>query len=97
MKNFLEIFIIIGVLLYIFYLVIYTFFLTSFCDWLWWIWNETPKEILWKMVKCKDSLVCEVANVELEIHKNTVKKWTCDKKRIDYFEAGYYLDYYNDL
>ncbi|QFR39756.1 hypothetical protein A9Q91_06135 [Candidatus Gracilibacteria bacterium 28_42_T64] len=97
MKRYFEIFIIIGVLSYILYLIMYTFFFTNFCNGYGGIGDEEARQTLVKMADCKDSLVCEIGNTELNVRENTVKSWSCNRKKVNYFEAEYYLNYYNNL
>jgi len=33
------------------------------------------------MAKCKDSLICEIANTEINVRENIVKKWACNRKK----------------
>ena len=97
MKRYFEIFIVICVSSYLIYLILYSLFFPGFCNWHWWKWITINAKNIKEMAKCKDSIICEIKNVELNVKDNTVKNWSCERKKVNYFEAEYYLDYYNNL
>lgn len=92
-KRLFEIFFILFWVSFIVYLISYLFYLDSFCI----KYSEdktlSSTQIIDQMWSCKDSIICEIKDIEND-NKNNILNWNCKKKQFKPFEIEFYKTFY---
>lgn len=89
MKKFLELIISTVVVFLIVYLSFYFFYFEKKCDKYSWLNHTDPKIALTELGMCKDTLICEINDLEMNI-LNTPTSWNCVRKKSPILEKSFY-------
>ncbi len=96
MKKIYELFIVITVFFILVYFLLYTFLFDSMCTNFRNSSTVDSKQIILEISNCKDSLVCEMNDIQVD-DKNNIIGWTCNKKVNKYFEFDFYKNFISSL
>ena len=83
-----ELFLTVTVLFVIVYVIWYAFIFSSICTKYSDIKTEDPMVLLQNFAGCKDTLICEVVDIEYKVNK--IQNWTCQRKTAGIFTIEFY-------
>lgn len=96
MKRYFEIFLVIFVLFTVIYTIVYLFYFDSLCWNYSWVNEQYTKVSISKLATCKDSIVCEASDIEVNI-KNELTGWNCTKKDSWLFWKEIFMSIFNNF
>lgn len=91
MKKIIEIFIVVFVWGLIIYSLLYTFYFETLCEKFSWNNINQASISIKTLAQCKDSIVCESSDVQVN-SQNIASNWTCEKKQWIIFTKDFYLN-----
>lgn len=91
MKRIYELSVVVTIFFIVIYFLLYTFLFDSMCIGFRNTSTVDSKQIISEISNCKDSLVCEMNDIEVD-EKNNITTWSCNKKVNKYFEFDFYKD-----
>lgn len=89
MKKFFELFLVVFVIFFGIYTILYYFYFDEKCNI--YSWNNNIDIQVWYslMASCKDSLICELKDIETN-ERNVPSSWLCAKKKSPVFTIDLY-------
>lgn len=89
LKKYLEIFLVIFILWLVIHAILYIYYFDGFCNKYSWVNEKDSSVSIFKLAKCRDSIICETENI-VSGRLNNVTDWSCQKDEV-------YLDFFNTL